>query len=224
MWIDNANTVKLGIVNSPPAAMKIYYYKTSAGSFYVNSVSVANGSSVLIPNGTSLALMALPDSGYGWKNYTVGVSAYTTNFYTYTVTANVSIWCYFFLPGTPTPYITARFRFSPTNGTVNHNVTFTDLSVSSGAITGYNWSFGDISFSLLQNPSHNYTAIGLYNVTLTITGVVGSNLMWHGLNVSSDYVAQIADVAGLANLDFVLVIVAVVLAVIGLLFWASKRD
>ncbi|MGP8217253.1 MAG: PKD domain-containing protein, partial [Bacteroidia bacterium] len=47
---------------------------------------------------------------------------------------------------------------------------FTDQStVTFGTITSWNWNFGDGSpSSPVQNPSHTYTASGIYNVTLTV--------------------------------------------------------
>jgi gliding motility-associated-like protein len=50
-------------------------------------------------------------------------------------------------------------------GTVN----FTDSTTSNGVITSYQWNFGDGGTSAAQNPSHNYTAPGLYTVRLIVT-------------------------------------------------------
>lgn len=47
-------------------------------------------------------------------------------------------------------------------------VTFTDSTTSSDPITSYQWSFGDGGTASVQNPVHQYTAPGLYNVTLTV--------------------------------------------------------
>jgi gliding motility-associated-like protein len=47
---------------------------------------------------------------------------------------------------------------------------FTDLStITGGTITGWNWDFGDLTSSTLQNPSHNYTGPSPFTVTLTVT-------------------------------------------------------
>ncbi len=51
---------------------------------------------------------------------------------------------------------------------------FTDSSsdpkdVNDGGIVSWSWDFGDGSSSDEQNPSHNYTEIGTYTVTLTVT-------------------------------------------------------
>ena len=58
---------------------------------------------------------------------------------------------------------------------VEDTVNFTNLSTisSSSQITNYNWSFGDGSFSNLQNPSHVYANSGVYNVTLVATSNYG---------------------------------------------------
>ena len=52
---------------------------------------------------------------------------------------------------------------------------FTDTSkIASGSIASYSWNFGDpasgaLNTSALQNPKHKYNAIGVYNVTFTVT-------------------------------------------------------
>lgn len=47
------------------------------------------------------------------------------------------------------------------------SVQFTDLSV--GTPTAWLWNFGDETTSTDQNPLHQYTSIGVYNVSLTVT-------------------------------------------------------
>lgn len=184
-WIDGDHTIKLGIINSPNKPIAITFYKMSNGSFVVDGVSVSNASTFVYSNGTALTLKGCPDSTYRWMNYTFGATAYTTNLYSYTIVNNGSLICWFSPTPTPITYITSRFRFIPTNETINHIWTFTDLSVSSSSISSYLWSFGDAGSSALQNPTHNYTAIGSFNVTLTVTSSVGSNLHWQLLNVTS---------------------------------------
>jgi gliding motility-associated-like protein len=53
---------------------------------------------------------------------------------------------------------------------VPFTVNFSDLSTGA---TGWSWNFGDGGTSTLQNPSHTYTALGNYNVTLIATGANG---------------------------------------------------
>ncbi len=73
----------------------------------------------------------------------------------------------------PPPAPVANFSGSPTSGTEPLTVNFTDLST--GSITGWNWTFGDGGTSLAQNPSHQYTSAGTYTVSLTVTGPGGSD-------------------------------------------------
>jgi hypothetical protein len=52
-------------------------------------------------------------------------------------------------------------------------VYFTDQST--GNITSWNWTFGDGETSTDQNPSHQYTTAGSYNVTLNVTTACSSD-------------------------------------------------
>ncbi|MDX1651502.1 MAG: PKD domain-containing protein [Brumimicrobium sp.] len=61
------------------------------------------------------------------------------------------------------------FSASPLTVCVGENVSFTDLSTSSGSITSWTWDFGDGNSSNLQNPTHSYTAAGSYTIILTVS-------------------------------------------------------
>ncbi|RYZ00798.1 MAG: PKD domain-containing protein [Chitinophagaceae bacterium] len=52
-------------------------------------------------------------------------------------------------------------------------VQFSGQSTSNGAITGWQWNFGDGFTSTDQNPLHKYTTPGTYTATLTTTGQAG---------------------------------------------------
>ncbi|WP_292380994.1 PKD domain-containing protein, partial [Methanosarcina sp. UBA289] len=41
--------------------------------------------------------------------------------------------------------------------------------------TAWKWNFGDGTSSTLQNPTHKYSKVGKYKVTLTVTNEAGSN-------------------------------------------------
>jgi gliding motility-associated-like protein len=70
-------------------------------------------------------------------------------------------------------------------GTVN----FTDsTTVSNGLINGYSWNFGDNGTSTAKNPSHNYTAPGLYSVRLIVTTVNGCS----DTLIKKDYIRVVA--------------------------------
>ena len=60
------------------------------------------------------------------------------------------------------------FEATPRIGQPPLTVQFGDLSL--GSATGWQWDFGDGGTSTLQNPSHDYLALGRYDVSLTVTG------------------------------------------------------
>jgi len=68
---------------------------------------------------------------------------------------------------------TAAFSGSPTSGEAPLAVQFTDNST--GSISGWSWTFGDGGGSTEQNPSHEYQNVGSYTVSLTVTGLGGSD-------------------------------------------------
>jgi PKD repeat protein len=65
------------------------------------------------------------------------------------------------------PPLAAEFSGTPVSGAAPLNVQFTDLSTGPPA-TSWSWNFGDGATSTVQNPSHVYTAPGLYSVSLTV--------------------------------------------------------
>ncbi len=96
-------------------------------------------------------------------------------------------------PATIPPF--AEFTATPTSGQAPLTVTFTSYSSGPGMITSYAWDFennGAID-STEQNPSHIYTAGGLYTVNLTVTGPAGSDTV-----VKTGYITVISAGADLA--------------------------
>ncbi len=67
----------------------------------------------------------------------------------------------------------ADFSASLTVGDAPLDVTFTDLSSQSP--TNWSWDFGDGASSGDQNPTHQYTTVGTYSVSLTVTNPNGSH-------------------------------------------------
>jgi beta propeller repeat protein len=67
----------------------------------------------------------------------------------------------------------ADFTASPTSEIVPATVQFSDHS--SGMPTDWLWDFGDGATSVLQSPSHTYTTVGTYTVTMTATNAYGSS-------------------------------------------------
>ena len=75
---------------------------------------------------------------------------------------------------------TADFSWSQAAGTLTVN--FTDAST--GAPTGWSWSFGDGSTSTVQNPTHPYAGPGTYTVSLTVTSAFGADTETQQVNVA----------------------------------------
>jgi len=75
---------------------------------------------------------------------------------------------------TPPAPPNADFSGTPREGYAPLTVNFTDLST--GQITSWDWNFGDGSaHAHTQNPSHQYTNTGYFDVSLTVTGPGGSD-------------------------------------------------
>ncbi len=71
---------------------------------------------------------------------------------------------------TPNQAPTANFDYSPSNPTANTTVNFTDNSTDpDGDIANCTWDFGDGTTGHGQTVNHTYTALGTYNITLTVT-------------------------------------------------------
>jgi uncharacterized protein (TIGR02145 family) len=67
----------------------------------------------------------------------------------------------------------ADFIASPLSGSVPLTVNFTDQSTNNP--TSWQWDFGNGNSSTQQNPSHTYTAVGTYTVSLTVNNSYGSD-------------------------------------------------
>ncbi|HPS82730.1 MAG TPA: PKD domain-containing protein [Bacteroidales bacterium] len=66
---------------------------------------------------------------------------------------------------------TASFSADIQEGCQPLPVQFTDLSNPAGSV--WQWNFGDMATSLVQNPSHTYNSPGLFDVTLIVTTAQG---------------------------------------------------
>ncbi len=67
----------------------------------------------------------------------------------------------------------------------NYTINFQDIST--GNPTSWNWIFGDGGTSTLQNPSHQYPAMGTYSVMFKVTNNAGTVQVYQNVHVS-DYV------------------------------------
>ena len=91
----------------------------------------------------------------------------------YTTSVNVARLRLWVKPGTSISAPTANFTGTPTTGAAPLSVAFTDSSTGSPAF--WAWDFGDGNSSTVQSPSHSYSAVGTYSVTLTVNNGYGSN-------------------------------------------------
>lgn len=93
--------------------------------------------------------------------------------------------------GPPDPPV-ANFSAQPRQGAAPCHVNFSDLSTNEP--TDWEWDFGDGSTSIDQNPVHNYSSAGIYNVTLTAINEGGSNT-----TVNADFIRVFAPIAALGG-------------------------
>ncbi len=71
------------------------------------------------------------------------------------------------------PSMQADFSASPTQGTVPLAVNFTNLST--GNFNACLWDFGDGAIDTdCNNPAHLYASVGIYAVSLTVSGLDGT--------------------------------------------------
>jgi endonuclease/exonuclease/phosphatase family metal-dependent hydrolase len=77
------------------------------------------------------------------------------------------------LPALSSTY--ASITTNPTSGSAPLSVNFTaNVTLSSGSVSAYNWSFGDSQTSTAASPSHIYQISGNYTPTLKITTSAGA--------------------------------------------------
>ncbi len=64
----------------------------------------------------------------------------------------------------------ANYAYSPEHPTIDDIIQFSDTSITPyGWVVNWSWDFGDETHSFTKNPSHQYTHVGNYSVTLSIT-------------------------------------------------------
>jgi PKD repeat protein len=89
--------------------------------------------------------------------------------------------------------VQVAFSATPVSGEAPLTVQFTDESINTGgAITAWNWNFGDGGVSTLQNPQHIYNTPGIYTVTLEVVSGQYSNFFTREnyINVVQPLVAE----------------------------------
>lgn len=90
----------------------------------------------------------------------------------------------------------ARFGLDDSVFCDRATVNFSDSTTSNDPITGYNWSFGDGNTSTLQNPTHNYSAPGLYTVQLIVQTQNGCSDTFTRANIIKVVQRPLIDITG----------------------------
>ncbi len=149
---------------------------------------------------TQIGATAVVGNTYSWVSVPAGFTSTTANptvtplvTTTYTVTETVTAsGCTNSNSVIVTVNISPAADFSASNLTpaLNTTVTLTDLSVG-GTVTGWTWSIAPATFTYVggttatsQNPQVQFTAGGLYSVTLTVT----NSLTCSGTTTKTDYI------------------------------------
>ncbi len=180
------------------ASPRFTFRTNNGGNIVFNGAQVANGSVTGVYSTTTYTIAATPlNQSYRFLNFTYGASNSTSNPLVLSTSSDVIIWAYFGSTPTATPYVLARFSWSPANPTINEAVSFDGtLSNSSSEITSYVWAFGDGNTGTGSTAVHSYTASGAKTVTLTVTSSVGSDAFSAYVVVSSGLSAEEGSSAG----------------------------
>ncbi len=168
----------------------VTWTEISASAGWVGRIAL---SSVAMPDGSVLVMCG--DDGAGnykndvWRLVPTGsIVQNPTHTYTSPGTYQVTLQAYnayefnstrkagyIHVTGSSAPV--ANFTANVTAGIAPLAVQFMDNST--GAPTGWNWSFGDGSVSAVQHPVHTYLSSGTYTVTLNATNAGGSSAITH---------------------------------------------
>jgi PKD repeat protein len=96
----------------------------------------------------------------------------------------------------------ANFIFSPINPKQNEIVYFTDTSTDDGTIISWFWDFGDGYTSTDENPTHQYSEIGTFTVTLNVTDNDGlTDDISKNLTISNDMPPEISNYKAVPTLQ-----------------------
>ena len=82
------------------------------------------------------------------------------------------------------------FTATPGSGLAPLTVVFTDTSTAPNGSSGWAWDFGDTGTSSVQHPTHTYTALGTYGVTLTLYSNTGAGRTTRSVTVTTPVGAQ----------------------------------
>lgn len=143
---------------------------------FVDSACFSNGTKKFISTSTGTNI----NTTYSWNFGDNTTSNLKNPIHTYTANGTYTVCLFIFSPPTCSASICKTISINCVNAStcqanytysscVNGNLQFWSTSIGTSTNTNYNWSFGDNTNSNLKNPSHTYSANGLYVVCLTIS-------------------------------------------------------
>lgn len=112
---------------------------------------------------------------YAWSTGATSPTLTVTTGGTYSVTVTDPAGCVASdnIVLTSFPNFTAELEMVPDTAVLYQVLQFNDLS--SGSPTAWLWEFGDGNTSTLQNPTHAYASLGVFNVVLTVSDGICTN-------------------------------------------------
>ena len=149
---------------SPTAGQSVQFTDTSTGSPTLWQWAFGDGSTSTVRN---------PSHAYGAAG-SYSVTLTVMNAAGQNSTSRV-------LTVTPGAALAASFAFSPSSPIAGNAVQFTDTSA--GNPTTWSWNFGDGTTSTSRNPSHSFSPVGTYTVTLLAGNSSSSDSVSHALSV-----------------------------------------
>lgn len=99
-WIiyanDSINTWSVSSTQNFNIQATVTFYFTEGGFLWRNSVSISNGTSTTYTSPTTLIMLALQSSGYGFQsfNWSNSISSTLTNNYSFSITNQSTFWAY----------------------------------------------------------------------------------------------------------------------------------
>jgi len=141
----------------------------------ISVTSVPSGASITLDGvGTGFQTNAtLTNIPVGAHTVSVALAGYESASQSVTVSVGQTAPVHFALTATAQPPV-AAFSASVTSGDAPLAVAFTDASTNA---TSWSWSFGDGGTSTEQHPVYTYTALGWYDVSLTVANTAGSDTL-----------------------------------------------
>lgn len=195
-------------------------YWNTGGVLQLNGTTLTNGTiKTYSATNTGLGLSGVVQVNMLFLNFTYAYGVSTSNPLAFAVVNTTTLWCYFGPVPPPLTYIVARFTINYSAPMINEAVDFDGSpSVSSSAISTYDWDYGDGSgHGSAVTVNHGFAAAGNYTVMLTVTSSAGSNFTTLNLTVGAAGAlirTQPEDLAAAVIAAFILIPSAIIILVV----------